>query len=103
MADKKLTKRQLKQLVRSTSIEEVISGLDLEMAKHAINIKEQDLVDVADMVQTYEGLKVDRLKKLLLGTEMHVFHNFVECQIPPKTRINIILIDDVYIVKVQKT
>ena len=102
MPDNRLTKRQLKQKISKTSIEEVISGLDLELAEHAVDVKDQDLIEVADMVQAHEGPKTKQFMRILSDKKIHVFHNFAECKIKPKTRIEMILIDDVYVLKVLK-
>lgn len=100
--NEKLTKRQLKKQIRSSTIEEVISGLELEVAKYAIDIKDQDLIDMADMIQLAEGSRHDRLARIAAETGAHVFKDLVGCKIAPKIAIDLIFINDIYIIKVQK-
>lgn len=94
-----LTRREIKKAIRKSSIEEVISGLDLELGKHAIDVKNEDIIEVAYRVQAPDGPRADRLTKIIMDKKVHIFHNFSECQIPPKTRIELILIEDIYVLK----
>lgn len=94
-----LTKRKLKSRIIKTSIVEILSLLDIQHVKGAIDVKNEDLIDIAYLAQHEHERAGIKFVQLIKDGRLVLFFNALDCPIPLETVVEAIVLEDKVICK----
>jgi hypothetical protein len=90
-----LTKRGLKQKIVKMSITEVISLLDIKHYTGAVDVKNENIIEVAFLVQHPHERAGYKFAQMINNKRVVIFHNALDCPIPLGTRVEAIELESV--------
>jgi len=94
-----LTKRKLRSKIIKTSIAEVLSLLDIGQARLAVYAKDEDLVEIAYLVQHEHERAAVKFAQLLQNHRVVTFFNALDCPIPLGDLVEVIVLENQIICK----
>lgn len=94
-----LTKRKLKAKITKLSIVEVLSLLDIQHVKGAVDAKDEDLVETAYLVQHQHERAASKFAQKIKEKRIAPFFNATDCPIPLGSLVEAIQLDDEIICK----
>jgi hypothetical protein len=96
---KELTKRQLKQKIEKVKVAEVLSAIDIDHAKGAIDVGKEDLIDIAFIAQHKSEVAGSKFSSKLRMETIKIFFNFTDCPFLLGDKVQAIFLDDMIICK----
>lgn len=97
-----VTRELLKRSIRETTVAEVNSALEARLIEHAVNVKDEDLTEIAFMIQKPdEGQtkEVVMFMKLMNDNRIQTFYSTNDCPFPPDGKVQVIHVDDTFVCK----
>ena len=94
-----LTKRQIKKKLQWVNRERVLEIINTRKAEYGINVKEEDIIDIAHLIQAEMGKEIKRFVTLIADNKIEIFSNALDFSVPPGEDVAMVQMHNVLVCK----